>query len=233
MRGGSRVVLWEFVYGLGIADPAKRLPEIWKHPRRPGVAFIRCDFDDLPPMGFRTSAERALYCRTRGLGRLCLDYFLLGQGRKRHQTIFNRFPHSSVAQRQPTIYHLAAAGPNGPLPTVRFELLREGLQEAEAVIAVAQAQADHADRLGEDLARRCRGVFAERINVARTLHGVYAPAALHYSRRRSRLRRDRAARRTGSSSPPSSSTIRWCRSVSRSWNRERAGTRCGTSPTMP
>jgi len=180
MRGGSKVVLWEVVYGLGIADPARRLPAIWEN-RRPGAAFIRSDFDDLPPLGFRTSAERALYCRTRGLGRLCLDYFLLGEGRNRHQVIFNRYPHSSVAQRQPTIYHLAAPGPDGPLPTVRFELLREGLQEAEAVMVVAEAQAKHAHRLGEDLTRRCRSVFVERINFARTLHGVYAPAALHYT----------------------------------------------------
>lgn len=49
------------------------------------------------------------------------------------------------------------------------------------VIAVAEARGERADQLGAGLARRCRDVLVERIDFAQTLHGVYGPAALHYT----------------------------------------------------
>jgi len=60
--------------------------------------------------------------------------------------------------------NLVAPGPNGPLPTERFENLREGMQEMEARAFVEKAVIDPALRakLGEDLAKKCQQVLDER-----------------------------------------------------------------------
>ena len=188
LRGGGRVVLWEFVYGLTIADPAEKVHTIWNH-TGPGVAFLRSDFDHASPLRFRTATARALLSRTRGIGRLCLDYFLMTQGKRRHCVLFNRYPHSTVGQRQPTIYHLAWAGPEGPAPTVRFELFREGLQETEALIRVAEAEAIRREALGADLARRCREVVLEQVNFDRVVHHVGGAGEWFYTGWQGRSRR--------------------------------------------
>ena len=58
---------------------------------------------------------------------------------------------------------LAAPGPDGPLATVRYEMLREGLQECEARIALEKALA--AGAVPEDMSAAARALLAERIKV--------------------------------------------------------------------
>jgi len=179
LRGGGKIVLWEFVYGHGIQPPGKGLPRIWEM-TGPGVAFFRGDFDWQPLLLYRATAERSLYTRNRGFGRNGLDYWNVMTGRNRKwANIYNRYPHSSCAHRRPTMNHLAHPGPDGPMATTRFELLREGLQEAEAVIFVAEALDQHADALGPELAETCRRVFVERIDFARRIHGVRSTAPFY------------------------------------------------------
>jgi hypothetical protein len=55
---------------------------------------------------------------------------------------------------------LLGPGPEGPVATARFELLREGLQECEARIALEQALAG--GKLSAELAASCREIIAER-----------------------------------------------------------------------
>ncbi len=168
-KGGGRVVCHEFCYGMAMADPAKGLPPVWKQRTWPGVAFIRHNFDDtLSLLKYRTLAERSLYCGTRGFGRMGLDYwYVVKRPDGKYDRIFNRWPHSSCAQREPNLYRLADSAPDGPAPTVRFEQVREGIQEAEAMIAVAEALGEHADRLGPELAAECRQLLIDRLNYCR------------------------------------------------------------------
>jgi len=168
-KGGGRVVCHEFCYGMAMADPAKGLPPVWKQRSWPGVAFIRHNFDDtLSLLKYRTLAERSLYCGTRGFGRMGLDYwYVVKRPDGKYDRIFNRWPHSSCAQREPNLYRLADSAPDGPAPTVRFEQVREGIQEAEAMIVVAEAVGEHADRLGPELAAECRQVLVDRLNYCR------------------------------------------------------------------
>ena len=65
------------------------------------------------------------------------------------------------------MWRLAWAGPEGAEPTVRFEQLLEGIQAAEASIAVAEAQGEKADRLGAELAAKCRQLCLDRLNYSR------------------------------------------------------------------
>jgi hypothetical protein len=44
---------------------------------------------------------------------------------------------------------------------------REGIQDTEALIFIAEALAKHAERLGPELAARCRQVLIDRINYCR------------------------------------------------------------------
>jgi len=168
-RGGGRVVCHEFCYGMAMADPAKGLPPVWRQRSWPGVAFIRHNFDDtLSLLKYRTLAERSLYCGTRGFGRMGLDYWnVVKRADGKYDRIFNRWPHSSCAQREPNLYRLADSAPDGPAPTVRFEQVREGIQEAEAMIVVAEAVGEHPDKLGPGLAAECRQLLVDRLNYAR------------------------------------------------------------------
>ena len=54
-------------------------------------------------------------------------------------------------------------GPDGPIGTVRFEMVREGIQECEARIRIEQALTT--GKATGDLARRCRDLLVERIRV--------------------------------------------------------------------
>jgi hypothetical protein len=63
---------------------------------------------------------------------------------------------------------LLGPGPQGPVSTVRREMLREGQQEAEARIEVEGALL--AGRLPADLARECSGLL-ERLNAVRSRNG--------------------------------------------------------------
>ena len=169
LKGGGRVVCHEFCYGMAMADPAKGLPAIWKQRSRPGVGFIRHNFDDrLSLLKYRTMVERALYCGTRGIGRIGLDYWdLIKNARGRTTTVFNRWPHSSCAQRSPNLYRLAWPAPDGPAATVRYEQFRQGLQDTEAVVFVARAVGEHANELGGDLAGQCRRLLVDRMRYCR------------------------------------------------------------------
>ncbi|MHC4716887.1 MAG: hypothetical protein ACYS5V_07955, partial [Planctomycetota bacterium] len=59
------------------------------------------------------------------------------------------------------------AAPDGAETTVRFEAFCEGVQEAEAVIVLSEAVDKHGDRLGPELAERCRKVLVDRLNYCR------------------------------------------------------------------
>jgi len=165
LKGGGVVACHEFCYGMVMADPNEGLPSVWNQRNWPGVAFIRHNSDhSLSLLKYRNMAERSLYCGTRGVGRIGLDYWQVVQDeRGRTANIYNRWPHSSCAQREPNLFALAAAGPNGPIPSVRFEQFREGVQDAEAMIYVAESVGEHADELGPELAARCRRILQERI----------------------------------------------------------------------
>ena len=53
--------------------------------------------------------------------------------------------------------------------SVRLDVMREGLQEAEAAIFIGQAMDTQAAKLGAELVGRCRQLLADRINVCRSI----------------------------------------------------------------
>ena len=73
----------------------------------------------------------------------------------------------TVLDQSSATFAFLGRGKNGPVATYHLRLLREALQDMEARIFVQDALLDHADKLGPDLAQRCKDVCDDR---TRRLH---------------------------------------------------------------
>ena len=166
LKGGGVVTLHEHCYGMSMVSPERPVPPIWNLRGQPGTAYYRvAPYETrVSLIGYRIMAEQALFTLKQGVGRICLDFWPVVKGRHRGlRNLYNFYPHSSCAQRAPALYQLAWPGPDGPETTVRYEAVIEGLQEAEAMIAVSEAVDKHARKLGPELVRECRDVLRERL----------------------------------------------------------------------
>jgi hypothetical protein len=102
----------------------------------------------------------------RGVGRLSADFWpCLRDDKGRLRPIPNRYPLSDWWQLSVRNTPHLAAGEAGPLATIRFEMVREGIQECEARIAIEKVLRDPATRarLGEPLAARVQAVLDARM----------------------------------------------------------------------
>lgn len=164
-KSGATVVLHEYCYGFGLADPDKPLPAIWNQRAMPGTSFRRMGGQDIASLiWYQTFPEQSLFCKTKGVGRLCLDFWPVVTAGKRSETIYNRYPCSSCAQRAPSLFSMTTPGLTGPETTIRYELLCQGVQAAEADIVLSDAISNHADKLGPELADKCRQILIDRLN---------------------------------------------------------------------
>jgi hypothetical protein len=104
----------------------------------------------------------------RGFGRVGADFWkVLKDKRGRGTYVCGRYPETAWGQLNlaySTPYVLAP-GRDGPVTTTRFEMMREGLQEAEARVFIEKALLDPAAkaRLGDELAERCQEMLDERV----------------------------------------------------------------------
>jgi hypothetical protein len=94
-----------------------------------------------------------------GLGRIGAEFWPVVS---RRYDITRRYPESTWNQLNldKAMTRLLAAGPEGALPTPRFELLREGLQEAEAWLLIQRALAGRT--VNGKLAARCTRLLSAR-----------------------------------------------------------------------
>jgi hypothetical protein len=169
MPGGGVVALHEFCYGTPLekAKPAQpyHLQRHW-----PGTDYERMGNHDtgVALSWYRETGMTALMRRTRGVGRICLDFFdVLGKpgagsgGVGSVNTIYNRWPQSSCAQREPSLKCMVRASPEGPTTTLRYEAFCEGIQFAEALVAVSEALDVKAAALGPEKVEACRRLLTD------------------------------------------------------------------------
>jgi hypothetical protein len=132
----------------------------------PGTAYFRVS-NHVHNTGWhhaRTMPERALWTKKQGLGRICLDFWPVIKGKRgRPSDIYNRYPHSSCAQREPSLKSMTWPAPDGAGTTFRYEALVEGLAESEALIVVSEALHTRKAQLGAELAGECEKVLADRL----------------------------------------------------------------------
>ncbi len=178
---GMLIALWGLRYhpqpveqGYGFGWSTER----WEsyYPRhmslRSRLSEHRCQMEAY--MGARRSRAPFLMTRdgVRGLGRLGADFWPVvkdGRGRARH-TLAGRFPEANWGTLNLNwgVPRVLGQGQNGPLPTMRSEAFREGVQELEARVYVEKALLDDnaPALLGEELMRQARTALDERIRIA-------------------------------------------------------------------
>lgn len=183
---GVPVGYFTLVWGVGaVSPPEKKRVYGWQQaipatvfPRYGGGQFVihpNLSFN-APLAVYRHIFEGATVVGLRGVGRVGADFWPVLDGpRGQKSTILNRYPAASWGQLTVTnaVAEVLAPGPEGPIATVRFEMLREGLQEAEARIFIERAltSPDLRARIGDELAARCQDLLDERVRTYLQAHG--------------------------------------------------------------
>ena len=100
----------------------------------------RTTYDSATFSRFRSVAEQPLHAGRPGLGQIGADFWPAPAekaGAYRLRTLYSRYPHSAnvgAGNRGCTTNQLLYPDANGAAPSVRFELVRENIQEIEARI---------------------------------------------------------------------------------------------------
>lgn len=119
---------------------------------------------------FRVLPETCNVHNLRGFGRIGADFWpVLDAGKGGLRPMLNRYPKAQWSQLSVNESNAAmlSPGPDGAVSNIRFENLREGIQENEARIFMEKALADKEKRgkLGEELAKKCETLLASRTDV--------------------------------------------------------------------
>ena len=152
-------------------DPACRRVYGWRYPPRPSLRtwLDRGLFDASPICQFRTACEQALLADRRGLGQIGADFWPVnGSDGRRGGTMVGRFPATSEGNLGIYAGQLLYPGPDGPVPTVRYQMMRENIQECEARIFLEKLLLEKPPGLGEPLAGKCQDLLDERTRWHRT-----------------------------------------------------------------
>lgn len=133
------------------------------------------------------AGERNITGGQRGFGRQSADFWPVLKHKKGRKSISARYP-GNKGQLQIRMNPYLAPGPDGHVSTIRFEMIREGLQECEARIFIERALLDDEKRtkLGTDLVKRCKRLLRKRISAYSTASGVDGQMAFLGAGRRKR-----------------------------------------------
>jgi hypothetical protein len=132
----------------------------WKNPRLM-VQFAR-DFTEYGRLTVeRLIGEQNIGGEQRGFGRWGADFWPVVKSKRGDWAgrIFERYPKANWRNLNIKIAMLGP-GPDGPVATARFEVLREGVEECEARIFIEQGLSD--GKLPPELASRAKELIAER-----------------------------------------------------------------------
>jgi hypothetical protein len=155
------------VYALGATSdqvPARRYYG-WNHqhlnPHYPRGRDMPVLGEGSPSGFFNLLLEAELVRDARGMGNLGADFWFVGNG-GRSRIIRGNWCQLEIGGW--TAGCILAAGTNGPVSSVRFEALREGVQEAETRIFMEKLLCDPPEKTGvaAELAERARKILDER-----------------------------------------------------------------------
>jgi hypothetical protein len=144
------------------------LPELHpEYPDLPEYEFISAGAHRIQVLDWSSpTAYRNLPNMTGTLCRIGLDFWPVVPVDGRMRSVFNsRICGAWLYKSNPTA--ILAPGPDGAVPTVRFQMLREGVQETEARIHICKSL----HKLPEDQQERYRQLLRER-GIARGVAGA-------------------------------------------------------------
>jgi hypothetical protein len=187
LSGGGVCVLHEHCYGSPMHSVSELITGLTTYRGGPATAYFRFSgFETLCTlMGYRLLTDQAIFLRKQGIGRIGFDFWGVDEIKPDSdggRNIYNRYPHSSCAQRAPALYDLSWPGPAGAETTLRFELLCQGIQETEALLAISQALDQRGASMDPALAERCRKLLVDRlwfVNTRPILSASWATMANH------------------------------------------------------
>jgi len=147
-------------------DP--RVPRVygWKRPEL-NVEFRRFGaLNDWPLPTQVIFPELQITGNQRGLGRIGADFWPVMRDRRgrRRGWVWGKYP-QSLWHSCNLSSHMLNPGPDGPVATARYEMLREGMQNCEARIVIEEVLTGDTPeaKLGADLVARCQQVLDDRI----------------------------------------------------------------------
>jgi hypothetical protein len=128
----------------------------------------------------RLLAEMNVAGQQKGFGRMSADFWpCIGDGKGGFaRGLSARFPQSTWNQLNLSMTPYLYPGSEGVQGTIRYEMLREGVQETEAVTLIDKAVTDKAQRAKLDggLAKKCHEVLYERIKAIAEFNDKYNDA---------------------------------------------------------
>jgi hypothetical protein len=159
--------VWNNVFP--VDPPAKKRFYGWKNPELDTMYQRSAGPNCWSLSAIMHVTEQNIAGQQRGLGRLGADFWPALKDAKgrwvRYAT--DRYPESFWHSLN-LVNFLLAHGPNGPVALTRYEMLREGIQDCEARIAIEAVLTDEAlkAKLGAELAQKCQDVLDERLRTA-------------------------------------------------------------------
>lgn len=143
---------------------ARDLPFICANYPRGGITINTRSW---APMGcHRVMMEYMMTKGWSGVGPLGTEFWPVLPVEKPARLVEGRFGRLGIARMDMEygVPAYLAPGPEGPIPTARYEMMREGMQECQARILIEDALAadDSRRKLGGETVARCRAVIEER-----------------------------------------------------------------------
>jgi hypothetical protein len=168
LAGGGRVGLHFFTYLPHLPDPQAGTPTADKV-YWPRAAYFRAVSVNitLPVPVYRSFAAASRFLHTPGFGYLGLDYWLLPGSTVPWGVAFGRWQRAGAYPGELSPQYITWAGPDGAEPLTIYQAIREGLQETEAMCVISAALEKDADKLGADLAGRCRQALKDELTYCR------------------------------------------------------------------
>jgi len=175
-QGVSDFIVFECAFGWGLKpmygwkNPLVELPWIRLRSEHSvtGTYWKPDPYVTIPLVVFRVLPEQCIQSHFRGFGRMGLDYWPVlpnDKGQKNMLGIQGRYPISSWRQSDEMILCIVPPGPDGALSSSKLEMLREGMQDAEARIFLESVLSDPARRgkLSGELAVKAQAVLDARV----------------------------------------------------------------------
>ena len=155
--------VWNLVYP---KDPAQGRLYGWKRPELYAEFRRFWGLNNWPLSSILRFGEINITGAQRGLGRIGADFWPVIKNKKgeRQGYIWDKYP-QSLWHNCNMMSHMLVPGPTGPVASTRYEVLREGVQECEARIAIERVLTDEGlkAKLGAELAGRVQQLLDDRV----------------------------------------------------------------------